>query len=152
VWERPVRSPEWIPKKLIFHRHGNAIESGELVWCAVEHAFGARAIVTTNVDDQGVVEFAEVFDLLDDATDLMVGVGQVGPIDVRLLYEELLVLKTEGVPFGQPLLPLRPRRQLGVGRHYAQALLVGENSLADFVPALVEEMHGLIFLIHSGVG
>ncbi len=49
----------------------NAIEGGELVRRAVEHAFGARAVVTTDVDDQGVVEFAQVFDGLDDPTDLM---------------------------------------------------------------------------------
>ena len=38
-----------------------------VVWSSVFlAAFGARAVVATDVDDQGVVEFAEVFDLLDD--------------------------------------------------------------------------------------
>ena len=138
VRERPVRSPERIPEKLVLDRHGNAIEGGELVRRAVEHAFGARAVVAADVDDQGVVEFAEVFDGLDDAADLMVGVGEVGPIDIRLLDEELLLLQTEGIPLRQFL---RPRRQLGVFGHDAQALLVGEDGLAQLVPAVVEEVH-----------
>src|SRR4029450_6237310 len=64
---------------------------------AVEHALGARAVVAPDVDDQGVVELAEVLDGLDDPADLMVGVGQVGPIDVRLLDEELLLFPAEGI-------------------------------------------------------
>ena len=148
VRERPLRSPERIPEKLVLDRHGNAIEGGELVRRAVEHAFGARAVVATDVDDQGVVELAEVFDGLDDPADLVVGVGEVGPIDVRLLDEELLLVPTEGIP---PAV-LRPRRQLGVRGHDAQPLLVGEDGLAHLVPALVERCMSLIFLIHSGVG
>ena len=136
--ERLVRPPERVPEVLGLHRHGNAIEGGELVRCAVEHAFGARAVVATDVDDQGVVEFAEVFDGLDDPADLIVGVGEVGPIDIRLLDEELLLQQTEGIPLRQFF---RPRRQLGVFGHDAQPLLVGEDGLAHFVPALVEEVH-----------
>ena len=36
---------------------------------------------------------------------------------------------------------LRPRGQLGVGRHDAEPLLVGEDRLAHLVPAGVEQMH-----------
>ena len=90
VREGPVGSPERVPEELVLDRHGNAIEGGELVRRAVEHAFGARAVVAADVDDQGVVELAQVFDGLDDAADLVVGVGEVGPIDVGLLDEELL--------------------------------------------------------------
>ena len=136
--ERPFRSPERIPEKLVLHRHGNAIEGGELVRCAVEHAFGARAVVATDVDDQGVVEFAEVFDRLDDPSDLIVGVGEVGPIDVRLLDKELLLVPAEGIPFRQSF---RPRCQLGILGHDAQPLLVGEDGLTQLVPAVIEEMH-----------
>ena len=136
--ERPFRSPERIPEKLVLDRHGNAVEGGEFVRRAVEHAFGARAVVATDVDDQGVVEFAEVLDGLDDAPDLMVGVGEIGSIDIRLLDEELFLFKTERIPFRQFF---RPRRQLGVLGHDAQPLLVGEDRLAHLVPALVEEVH-----------
>ncbi len=96
--ERAFRTPEWVPKELVLHRHGNAIEGRELVRCAVEHALGTRAVVATDVDDQGIVEFAEIFDGLNDAPDLMVGVGEVGPINIRLPDEELLLLPTEGIP------------------------------------------------------
>ena len=114
--ERPFRSPERVPKKLIFDRHGNAIEGRELVRCAVEHALGARAVVATDVDDQGIVEFAEVFDRLDNPPDLMVGVGKVGPINIRLPDEELLLRETEAVPLRKSFWP---RRQLGVLGHDA---------------------------------
>ena len=92
------RSPELVPEKLVLNRHGNAVECGELVRCAVEHAFGARAVVTRDVDDQGVVKFAYVFDGLDDAADLMIRVGQVGPEDVGLFDEQLLLLEAKGIP------------------------------------------------------
>ena len=101
VWERPFRSPERIPEELVFDRHGNAVEGGELVRRAVEHAFGARAVVAADVDDQGVVELAEVFDRLDDPTDLIVSVGKVGAINIRLANEELLLFQTQGIPLRQ---------------------------------------------------
>ena len=90
-----VRAPERVPEVLRLHRHRDAIESGELVGRAVDHAFGARAVVTADVDDQGVVELAEVFDGLDDPADLMVGVGEVRAVDIGLLDEELLLQQTE---------------------------------------------------------
>ena len=92
VREGPLRSPERIPEELVLHRHGDAVEGGELVRRAVEHAFGARAVVAADIDDQRVVELAEVLDGLDDPADLVVGVGEVGAVDVRLLDEELLLV------------------------------------------------------------
>ena len=68
-------------------RHCDAVEGGELVRRAVEHPFGARAVVAGDVDDQRVVELAQVLDRLDDAADLMIGVREVGAEDVRLLDE-----------------------------------------------------------------
>jgi len=59
------------------------------------HPFRARAVVAADVDDQGVVELAEVLDSLDDPPDLVVGVRQVRAVDVSLLNEELLLFKTE---------------------------------------------------------
>ena len=72
--------PRTDTRELVFHRHGYAVEGGELVRRPVEHAFGTRAVIAADVDDQGVVEFTEVFDGLDDPSDLMVGVGEIGSI------------------------------------------------------------------------
>ena len=91
--EGPVRAPERVPEVLSLHRHRHAIEGRELVGRTVDHAFGARAVVTADIDDQGVVEFSEVFYRLDDPTDLVVGVSEVSTIDVGLLDEELLLLE-----------------------------------------------------------
>ena len=146
VRERLVGAPERVPEQLRLDRHGNAVERGELVRCAVEHAFGARAVVATDVDDQRVVEFAEVLDRLDDPPDLMIGVGEVGPIDVRLPDEQLLLVEAERIPARQlraavDCLPVRPLGELCVRRHDAQALLVREDGLAQLVPAIVEQVH-----------
>ncbi len=40
----------------------------------------------------------EVLDGLDDAADLVVGVGEVGAVDVRLPDEELLLVEAERSP------------------------------------------------------
>ena len=137
VRKGPVRSPERIPEKLVLDRHGDAIEGGELVRCAVEHAFGARAVVAADVDDQGVVEFAQVIDGLDDPADFVVGVSEVSPVNIGLLDEEFFLLETQGIPLRQIL---RPRRQLGIAGHDAEPLLVGEDGIAQFVPAAVEQV------------
>ena len=85
-----------------------------------------------------VVELAHVFDGLDHPADLVVGVREVRPVDVGLLDEELLLVPTERIPLRQIL---RPRRQLGIGGNDAEPLLVGEDGLAQFVPAAVEQVH-----------
>ena len=141
------RSPERIPEKLVFDRHLDAVEGRELVRRAVEHALRARAVVAADVDDQGVVELAEVLDRLDDAADLVVCIRLVGAIDVRLPDEELLLLQAQRVPLRQLCaailgLSVRPLRQLGVFGHDPEALLIGEDRLAQLVPAVVEQVHG----------
>ena len=91
-----------------------------------------------DVDDQRVVEQVELFDGFDDAADLVVAVGHVGGPDVDLAKVELLLVGGQRLPLGEEV---RPGRQLGVRRHDAELLLVGEDALGDRVPAVVEEMH-----------
>ena len=91
--EGPLRSPDRVKKELVLDRHRDAVEGRELVRCAIEHAFGARAVVAADIDDQRIVEFAKVFDRLDDPADLMVGIGAIGAIDVGLPDEELFSSK-----------------------------------------------------------
>ena len=125
---------------------GNAVEGGELVRRAVEHALGARAIVAADVNDESVVEFAEILDGLDDTANLMVGVGLVGCVNIGLPDEELFLQLPKRVPTWQlrateDFLTVRPRSQLRVLRHDTQLFLIGKNRIAKFFPSVLEEVH-----------
>ena len=76
---------------------------------------------------------------LDHAADLVVGVGPVGGEDVDLADEQLLLVGRQLIPLLQQV--VGPGRQLGVLRDHAELLLVGEDRLAQLVPALVEQVH-----------
>jgi hypothetical protein len=147
--ERPFRSPKRVPEELILDRHRDAIKGRELVWRAVQHAFGARTVVATDVDDQGVVEFAEVFDGLDNPTDLMIGVGKIRPVDIRLLDEELLFFKTKGIPLRQFF---RPRCQLAFSGMMPKRFWLAKMVSRSLFQPSSNKCMALIFSIHSGVG
>src|SRR5208283_5154839 len=87
--------------------------------------------------DQGVVELAQVIDRLYDPADFVIGVSEVGPVNVGLLDVEFLLLEAQRIPLRQVL---RPRRQLGIGGHDAEPLLIGKDSIAQFVPSAIEQM------------
>src|SRR6201984_3668084 len=91
VWECPFRSPERIPEKLVLHRYFNAIERGELVRGAVDHAFGARAVVATDIDDQGVVEFAEIFNGLE-GVESHFALGATTPPRAAIRFKRAVIL------------------------------------------------------------
>ena len=77
-------APDVVPLHLHVDRHlVDAVEERDLVGRAERAAFGARAVVAVDVDDQRVVELAHVLDGLDDAADLVVVVGGVGGEDLR---------------------------------------------------------------------
>ena len=76
-----------------------------------QRAFRAGAVVAADVDDQCVVELAHVLDRLDDAADLVVGVGRITCEDLRLTRKELLFVSRQRFPFRQLI---RPRGQLGI--------------------------------------
>ena len=150
VREGAVRSPERVPEKLILYRHFNAVEGGKLVRRSVDHAFGTRAIVAADIDDQGVIQLTHVFDGLDDSADLVVGIGEVSAIHVGLFDEEFLLLARSseshsGSPFGH-----------GVSWAFSGMMpnlfwLAKMVSRTLFQPPSNRCM-SLIFLIHSGVG
>src|SRR5262249_4745626 len=99
MWIGLVRAPGIIEiLELIFDWNTNTIERGNLVWRADRCAFGARAVVTGDIDDERVVEFAHILDVLDYATDLVVGIGPVGGEHIRLADEHLLLVVSELVP------------------------------------------------------
>jgi hypothetical protein len=66
--------------------------------CAVRAAFGAGAVVAVDVDDERVVQLAQVLEVLDHAADLVVAVRGIGSEDLHLADEELLLLGRQLVP------------------------------------------------------
>ena len=116
-----------------------AIEERDLVGRAKRPALGAGAVVAVDVDDQGVVEPAEVLEGLDHTADLVVVVGSIGGEDLHLADEELLRLRAELIPGLQEI--IGPGRQLRILGDHAEALLVLEDALAQLVVAVVEEVH-----------
>lgn len=63
------------------------------LFCAVDHAFGTRSIVTANTDDQGVVEIAKV--IQPKTKDLWVCRGQLLVLGEGRLHDRFCV------PFGR---------------------------------------------------
>ena len=87
-----------VQHQLGFGQVQNAVVGGHLVERALERAFGAGAVVAADVDDQRVVELAHVLDRLDDAADLMVGIGGVAGEHLRLARVELLLDRARASP------------------------------------------------------
>ena len=75
---------------MLFDRNDDTVERGELVGRAQCGALGAGAVIAADVDDQRVVELSHVLDGLDDATDLVVRVGQEACVHFGLAGEHLL--------------------------------------------------------------
>ena len=126
-----------------------AIEEGHFVGRAHRPALGTRAIVAVDVDDQRVVELAHVIDRLDDAADLMVGVGGIGGEHLDLADEQLLFFIRRLVPRLQQV--RRPGRELRILRDDAELLLVGEDRFTELFIAAVEQVHG-VDLVHPLLG
>ena len=87
-------APDVVPLHL--HVDGqlvDAVEERDLVGRAQRAALGAGAVVAVDVDDQRVVELAQVLEGLDHAADLVVVVGGIGGEDLDLADEELLLLR-----------------------------------------------------------
>ena len=113
----------------------DAVERHHLVVGAFRPAFGAGAVVADDVEEERVVQLADLFELRDQPADLVVGVlGEAGE-GFHLALEEPLLLGAHVVPRGDLL---GPRRELGVGRDHAQLLLPREGLLAQLVPAAAE--------------
>ena len=130
------RAPVVVELELLFDGDvQDAVVRGVHVGRAERRAFGTRAVVAVDVDDQRVVELPHVLDGLDHPTDLMVGIGGIGGEDLRLSREELLLVGRERLPFRQLC---GPRGELRICGNDAQLLLIGEDLLAHVVPAHVE--------------
>src|SRR5262249_36567683 len=73
-----------VPLHLLRRRQLNAVPRQHPVERAVRSPFGGSAVVAADVDDQSIVELAQVFDRLNDPPDFMVGVGQIRAVNVGL--------------------------------------------------------------------
>src|SRR3990172_1626962 len=58
----------------LWNGFGHAVEVGHLIEKTVHGAFGTRAVVSDDVEDERVVHLAEVFNGLNDAPNLEVGI------------------------------------------------------------------------------
>lgn len=79
-------------------------------------------------------------DSLNDPADLVIRVGPGCREHIHLADEQLLLVGRQLIPLLKQV--VRPRRELGVRREYAEPLLVGEDGFPEFIPATVEEVHG----------
>ena len=82
----------------LLDRRLQPVEAHDLVRRADQRAFRARTVVAHDVDDKRVVEFIELFDRIDDASDFMVRVFEKIGVVLRLAGEELAMLFRLAVP------------------------------------------------------
>ena len=113
----------------------DAVIGGVLVRRAAQRAFGARAVVAKDVDDQRVVELAHVLDRLDHTADLVVGVGGVGGEYLGLPRKSFFSSADSVSHFWRSSGHAVSSVLAGID---AEPLLVGENLIAHGVPAHVE--------------
>ena len=142
--ERPARSVMIVGHRpaelvdhlqLVCHRFGDAVEIGVLVGAAVRAALGARTIVADDIEDQRVVEAAELLERVDQPPCLVVGhFGEAGE-HLHLSREQPFLVGRQRVPRADIL---RTRRELRALGHHAHRDLPLERLLAHRVPAGVE--------------
>ena len=102
---------------------------------ALRAALAGGAVVAEQVEEQRVVEHAEVLERVDEPPDLGVGVlGEAG-VGLHEPGRDPLLGLVELVPVRHAL---GPRRELGRLGHDAELLLPGQRRLALGVPAGVE--------------
>src|SRR5262249_32027810 len=87
----PVRSPDVVEVlQVVLDRDLHTVKHRDLVGRANQLAFSARTVVTADVDDDRVIELAHVVDSLYHTANLIVGVSEVGGINVDLADKHLL--------------------------------------------------------------
>ena len=78
----------------------NGVEKSHFVEQSLWSTFGARAVISLDVNDQRVVEFAHVRKRIDDATHLEVAIAQRSRIDLHHMSRNLLMVGVERIPSG----------------------------------------------------
>ena len=113
----------------------HAVEVGHLVKQAIHAAFGARAIVADDVEDQRIVHLARLLDGLDQPADLRVRVLAEAGVDLHLTTKQFLLVIRELVPI---LNGFRFGRELRALRDDAQLDLPSQSLFAELVPPSIE--------------
>ncbi len=60
-----------------------------------------RAVVASDVNDERVIQLAQVLHLLDDPADFVIGVGRIRGKDFSLADEQFLLIGGERIPLRQ---------------------------------------------------
>ena len=122
----------------------DAVERQHLVVGAVRAAFGARAVVADDVEEERVVELAHVLERLNQPADLVVGVLPEAGEGLHLAREQRFWSADSesqaGISAGRAV-------SFVPGRHDAELDLPRERLLAQLVPALIEL--ALVFAMYS---
>src|SRR6266403_2174098 len=121
--------------QLLVARKRNAVQGRHFVERPGLRAFHARAVVTKDVNNQGVIGETHVLNLLHDAPHSMVGVFLETGIDFHLTRIHFFYFRRYAVPRWECRVT---RSKFGTGRNNAELLLSCERFLAQLVPALIE--------------
>ena len=114
---------------------GNAVEVTHLIHQAVHGAFGAGTVVPDLVEDERVVQLAQIFDGLDEPANLEVGVFAETCEDFHLAGKEPFLIGAERVPV---LDGLGLRSEFCARGNNAELDLASKGLFAELVPALVK--------------
>src|SRR6266513_1552002 len=106
--------------QLLIARKRDAVEGSHFIERPVLRSFHARAVVTEDVNNEGVVGEAHVLDRLHDAADSVVGVFLETRVNFHLTRIHLLNVRWYAVPSWEHRIT---GRKLGVGGNHSELLL-----------------------------
>ena len=122
-------------RQQVFDLLNHLIEIGHLVVHADKAALCAGAIVTRDVDDERVVQLADILHGVHEPANVHVGVLHEAGEDFSLPRKQLAVVFRKISPGTEVL---RAVSQLGALRDDAHLFLIGHRLGPDLIPALVE--------------
>ena len=137
-------APDVVELHLHIDRRRHAIEERDFAEGAQRPTFTAGAVVAVLVDDQRVVQPAEILEGLKHAAGLVIVVGHVRGEHLNLADEELLRLGGELVPGREEI--VRPGCKLKALGNHTELLLVLKDGFAQLFVAVVEQVHRVDFV------
>ncbi len=133
--ESVLATPLVKARQQILNLLNHLVEVGHFVVHADKAAFGTGAVIARDIDDQGVVQFADIFNGVHQSADIDVGVLHEACEHLGLAGKQLAMIFRQVLPGTQVLGSIR---QLGCFRDNAHGLLLGHGVGSHLVPALVE--------------